>query len=205
MKPQRLHVPLLGLIVALWAALLAAGFFCLLRYKATAGEQGHVASQWPRESKISPVPDTCNLIVALHPHCPCSRATARELERLLATCGQHVHVHVLAFRPASFPDGWEQTTTYRDLQRLASVSMFTDVDGAEAARFGARTSGDLILYGKQGELLFRGGITTARGHEGDCPAHEALADRIMGRARDFYSAPVFGCPLHQSDCSQEPQ
>jgi hypothetical protein len=52
----------------------------------------------------------------------------------------------------------------------------------------------VVLYNAAGALLFSGGITAARGHEGDNAGREMvlahLAANDAGRR-----APVFGCPL----------
>jgi len=74
------------------------------------------------------------------------------------------------------------------------VHVLRDEDGAEAARFGAATSGTVALY-RDGKLLFNGGITPARGHEGDSFGKERLVSLLTTGKADRNDAPVFGCSL----------
>ncbi len=69
-------------------------------------------------------------------------------------------------------------------------------DGDEARRFGAATSGHVMLYDAAGRLHFSGGITPARGHEGDSLGRDAVIDLIEAyRSAGRRCSPVFGCPL----------
>jgi len=75
------------------------------------------------------------------------------------------------------------------------VQVMRDDDGVEAARFGAATSGQVILYDRDGGLLFTGGITASRGHAGDNDGRNAIVS-LLGRGRETrHSSPVFGCSL----------
>jgi len=70
-----------------------------------------------------------------------------------------------------------------------------DDDGVEAARFGAATSGQVILYDRDGRLLFSGGITASRGHAGDNDGRDAIVSLLGGGRGTRHSSPVFGCSL----------
>ena len=73
-----------------------------------------------------------------------------------------------------------------------------DADGVEAARFGAKTSGQALLYAADGRLLFHGGLTPSRGHEGDNEGLRRVTAILDGKAaRD--ESPVFGCSLRDAD------
>jgi hypothetical protein len=78
---------------------------------------------------------------------------------------------------------------------MPDVHLIEDPGGCEAARFGAQTSGDVLLYGADARLLFRGGITPGRGHVGDNPGWDAIIRLISGGSTSLSEAPVFGCPL----------
>jgi hypothetical protein len=69
-----------------------------------------------------------------------------------------------------------------------------DTNAKEAQRFGARTSGEVALYDDAGRLAFRGGITAARGHEGDSTGRDAILRWLNHLPADKCS-PTFGCPL----------
>ncbi len=71
--------------------------------------------------------------------------------------------------------------------------------GQEAKLFGAKTSGDVLLFGANGKLIFAGGITASRGHEGDNPGADAML-KALGESRrnkvtTTTATPVFGCSL----------
>jgi hypothetical protein len=73
------------------------------------------------------------------------------------------------------------------------------VAGQEAKLFGAKTSGDVLLFGANGKLIFAGGITASRGHEGDNPGADAMLKALGESRRNKVSTttatPVFGCSL----------
>jgi hypothetical protein len=71
----------------------------------------------------------------------------------------------------------------------------TDIDGREARHFQAFTSGQTLLYSSEGELLFSGGITIARGHEGDNSGRLAIESLLANSAAEVRQTPVFGCPI----------
>jgi hypothetical protein len=103
--------------------------------------------------------------------------------------------HVLFYRPADFPEGWEKTDLWRSAALLPGVAVWCDEDGVEANRFGAGTSGQVVLYDSEGALLFRGGVTAARGCRDGNPGLEALLSCLARGVPDFTPRPVFGCPL----------
>jgi hypothetical protein len=73
-----------------------------------------------------------------------------------------------------------------------------DDGGVEARRFGVKTSGTVLLYSALGRLLFHGGITGSRGHEGDNYGITRLAAALRGGAGDTavpVVSRVFGCAL----------
>jgi hypothetical protein len=198
---MRLAIPIL------WALLLAGGLLVLWRYEAAPGAAGSAPLHWPAESGLPIRTETTGqytLLVTLHPHCPCSRATVRELDRLMTRCAGAVHAEVLFVRPQGVPAGWEQTDLWRAAAAIPNASVATDDGGQEAARFGAQTSGQVLLYNPEGRLAFTGGITSSRGHEGDNVGSDTIAAIIRGEARPAAagsaasgvpSTTVFGCAL----------
>ena len=77
-----------------------------------------------------------------------------------------------------------------------------DVDGREAALFGARTSGHVVAFDPAGRRTFAGGLTPARGRRGDGPGRLALLALLSGpsaTSRPASDSPVFGCPLVEED------
>ena len=99
----------------------------------------------------------------------------------------------------SIPDGagpeWTRGHNWTDASAISGVETRGDPANAEARRFGALSSGTTLLYGSDGRLLFSGGITDARGHQGSNPALTEVADRLRGLTALPATTPVFGCAL----------
>ena len=77
---------------------------------------------------------------------------------------------------------------------IPGVTIVRDDDGVEAARFHA-SSGATVLYDTQGRLLFSGGITSARGHEGDSAGLQRISSLLRTGKADRSDAPVYGCSM----------
>jgi hypothetical protein len=59
-----------------------------------------------------------------------------------------------------------------------------------------------VLYDARGQLVFRGGITSARGHAGDNYGADAVAEFVNTGVRSRSLTPVFGCSLLSSDAAR---
>ena len=102
----------------------------------------------------------------VHPQCPCSRASVSELAKLMAHAQGKVVAHVLFAKPEGAPADWTVGELWNAVSAIPGVHAQCDEGGMEARRFGAETSGQTMLFDAAGRLLFRGGITAARGHAG---------------------------------------
>lgn len=182
-------------MVLLWAVGVVGGFALLVGYSATAGIGDSGSDRWPDNARIGRFPDRPTLLVFLHPACPCSRATVQELSRLLATISGQVNAVAVFIRPSGFEEGWERTQLWESAARIPHVRAIADPFGEEARRFAAATSGCTMVFDRQGRLIFRGGITPARGHEGDSSGKAAIRSWFAGGPAEPSETPVFGCPL----------
>lgn len=81
------------------------------------------------------------------------------------------------------------------------MKLDVDNDAAEARLFGSQTSGQVMLYDINGQLLFKGGITASRGHSGDNDGRRAIVSLLTQRSEDRAETPVFGCPLFEESSS----
>jgi hypothetical protein len=136
-----------------------------------------------------------------HPRCPCTRASLGELNRLLAQSNGRISAHVLFFRPSGYPSDWAHTELWRTAAAIPGVTVQEDTNDAVARRFGAETSGYVLLYDPSGQLLFRGGITGSRGHAGDNIGENAIISLAMGKTGGVTQTPVYGCSLlTESNC-----
>jgi hypothetical protein len=188
----RAHIPI---AVAVWSICVFLGLLVMLNFELTPAAIPALPPIWPLSSQIHRDADLPTLLLFLHPRCPCSRATLSELEKLLATCPDQCSVRAIFVRPPGTIADWELTGLYRAAASIPGMSVCSDENGAEAARFGATTSGLALLYAPDGQLLFKGGLTASRGHEGDNPGRSALHQLLTGNEPYCRASTVFGCPL----------
>jgi hypothetical protein len=180
----------------IWGTIVGIGFLALQLHGASPGQSGKAVELWPDRSCVPLSSARLTLVVAAHPRCPCTRATVAELTRMLTRCVGKVEVYILTLLPKSAGHDWGPADGVRALGAMPGVHLIDDPGGEEAARFGALTSGLVALYAQDRRLLFRGGITAARGHEGDNRGERALLDLIQGNPSSVpRDLPVFGCPL----------
>jgi hypothetical protein len=179
--------------------LLASGFALFMGYANRAGLAAEAPNDWPAASRIERATDRATLIVLAHPHCPCTRATINELARITAKLGDKLTVYVLFIKPQGVEPSWEQTDTWTSAAEIPGVTVFSDDQGWESQFFDARTSGQTMLYDKNGKLLFSGGITIGRGEEGDSTGATAIVSLVNGETAPVRVTSVFGCPLFSKD------
>jgi hypothetical protein len=137
-----------------------------------------------------------------HPRCPCTRASLSELARLLTQVPDKLNTYVVFLKPEGTPVDWDKTDLWRTATAIPGVTVLSDSTGMEARHFHAETSGQTLLYNQIGALLFQGGITLARGHEGDNPGRTALQDLIRTGHSDQTNTAVFGCGLFETQCQK---
>ena len=188
-------------VTGLWLLAIGGGLLVLLRYSYQPGAVGAVPERWPEDAQLRFVAGRSNLVMFLHPRCPCSRATVRELEELVARDPQTIHGTVIFVRPASVSASWVKTGLWEAVNSIPGISVAIDSGGRSADRFGAKTSGHTFLFDPSGSLVFSGGITMSRGHEGDSSGRDTMLG-LLATAGQGASAlpssrqfPVFGCPL----------
>jgi hypothetical protein len=179
----------------LWIGASCGGLVMLTMYANSPGPSQQAPSQWPIDSSIRLSERGSTLILFAHPKCPCTRASLGELEKIVAHCQGSVTPWVVFFKPSGSDASWDQTDLRDTAAAIPAVHIISDLDGIEARRFHATTSGQTILYNDQGELLFNGGITEARGHAGDNTGRAAVESYLTGAVPVCHQTPVFGCPI----------
>ena len=191
--------PLLAILIAVWLLLVAAGMAVLACYSNKPGLTGTPPAIWPPGSRLELARDQPTLLLFAHPRCPCTRATMGELMRTVADCRGRLQVQVLFVRPGSLPGGLVHSDLYRRAETAPGVAVSIDDGGREAELFGARTSGHVLLYNARGELMFSGGLTASRGHEGGNVGRTAVVAAVRGLATARQRSTVFGCPLQSPE------
>jgi hypothetical protein len=183
------------ILAAVWLGGAVAGLTVLWSYENTPGTAATSGKRWPTETPLARATDRPTLILLAHPQCTCTRASLAELAEVLGRAHTAPKTYVLFLKPSQFFEGWEKTDLWRTASALPNVSVVRDDDGVEAARFGAVTSGQTLLYDASGELVFSGGITGARGHAGDNAGRASLIALLDRKTPASRATSVFGCSL----------
>jgi hypothetical protein len=178
----------------LWAVFIGLGARMVFTYESAPGISGVPQPKWPSESHLVRAKGKFTLVMLAHPDCPCSRASLAEMEILMA----QLRGKAVAFVPFSKPGASAEQLRASDLWKQAAaipeVSVFFDANGREAEVFGASVSGQTMLYDTEGRLVFSGGITNGRGHQGDNAGIETVVRKVRGE-KGQSRVPVFGCSL----------
>lgn len=178
----------------LWLAAVGVGFANLQYYAGVAGAAGVPASSASDIVRRLQKPGRPLVIMAVHPHCPCTEASLAELGDLLARSRGACDAVVLEFRPVEPKADWPASAAARHLGGV-NVPVRPDPAGKLAAALGAQTSGHVVFADAKGVVSFHGGLTLARGHRGRSPAQDAILERVAGGAPALERTPVYGCAL----------
>ena len=181
----------------LWLAAVGVGLAVVARYGNTAGAAASAPDQWPATSRIARDTARPTLVMMAHPLCTCTRASLAELGEIMARAAHRPRAYVVFISPERFSGGdlrdlWERAA------RIPGVTIVRDEKGIEARTFGAWTSGQVFLYDRHGRLIFSGGATGSRGHEGDNAGRAAILALLSDAPPDLTGTSVFGCSLFAS-------
>ena len=176
------------------------GVFYLMRYENTAAVRSSYPTTFPAESSIKPDTARSTLIFFAHPKCPCTRASMRELSRLITNVNGELQAYVIFIAPKDEDETWTQTDLRTSAEAIPNVRVLIDKDERETNIFNAQTSGLVLLYDRGGNLRFNGGITASRGHDGDNAGSLAIFEIVTEEIDKTAETPVFGCLLRDKDC-----
>ncbi|MFG0264844.1 MAG: RedB [Rhodopirellula sp. JB055] len=191
--------PFLYRVAILWGFILAALFFALISYGNTAGP-----SDPPPETAFTKQVDGVSeintssgweLMMAVHPKCPCTVASVNELQHLLDQFGDQLKCRFLVYHPADTDAAWIEDGITPRLSEIPQASIEPDETGKTALALGMQTSGAVVVFDSQGIPCFHGGITVSRNHEGDNLGVRAISMLLQGKSPPITSTPVFGCRL----------
>ncbi len=174
-----------------WLFLILACLGSLFLYQGQAGKGAEAPPRWP--GLLSPG-ENFTLILFVHPGCPCTRASLRDLERFTAGEWEGLRTYAVFTTPAGVEPGFHKTDLWRLANRIPRVTALLDQGGQLSQEFGCFTSGQVLLYDREGELKFAGGITASRGHEGPSIGLEAITMHLQNRV-GVNHVEVYGCPI----------
>ena len=181
-----------------WLGCVVAGLATLMEYDNRPGPTADAPAAWPAASRLTRDAAGPTLVMLAHPRCDCTRASVAELAELLARAPHRPRALVVFIKPGSVPGGWEQTALWKAASAIPGVTVVRDDEGIESRRFGVQTSGQVLVYGADGRLLYSGGTTGARGKTGNNAGRAAILaalDDQRGERALTSSAAVFGCSL----------
>src|SRR2546423_15284646 len=112
------YKPACLLVLLLWAGLIVAGYAWLLRYNFAAGNTLTAPGRLPPPFGSPGGSRRPQLFIALHPRCPCSRATVAELAKILSRAPNAGDVTVLMYRPADRGESWLQGPLLDECRRM---------------------------------------------------------------------------------------
>jgi hypothetical protein len=189
-KPRRFFA-VAGSIV--WLVVLSSSLFALSAFGRLAGHSGVPSVSF--QSQLFRSGEKQILIVAVHPRCPCTRATVSELAKIIAHAKNNIDLKALVYIPSDATREWTDTSSIGRLRELG-FAIILDPKGKIAEQLGAETSGHVLLYRQNGELALSGGITAGRGHEGDNPAKDRLLRALEAAEHSptIFTA-IYGCSL----------
>jgi len=184
----------LGFLFA-WILAIAAGYFALVNYSTTPKDSAVASRSWPQAVSLVRDATRPTLVMFLHPKCPCSTASLRMIEQAEGGHTDTMRSWFVFTKPAHEPDSWCHGVVWDMAAEIPQSKRLVDIDGRIASRFGAICSGETYIYSADGTLLFHGGTTGSRGHEGDCIGTEAIHAIVRGQPPKRSTSPVFGCQL----------
>jgi hypothetical protein len=184
----------------LWIAAAVGGTAYIFLYESRPAAVAEVAQTWPDSVGLVRNENGFSLVMAVHPKCSCTRASVAELNKLMLAWGGQVRAVALVTKPFEVADLWSETDVTARLREIPGVAVVRDLGGAKSAAFGAQNSGQTLLYDAAGQLVFAGGITAFRGHEGPSVGVEALKQIVAGQAAPSRNTKVFGCSLKDKFC-----
>src|SRR5437660_5434926 len=88
---------LLVLAGCIWTATVGAMYQAVRRFETTPGRAATVLRSWPANSRIARSGGAWTLVVLLHPHCPCSRASVEDLQTILQKAPPSLRTYVLVY------------------------------------------------------------------------------------------------------------
>jgi len=178
-----------------WLGVVPVGFLLLGKEEFTPVATEPSVASFPQKSQVKLATDKPTLVLFFHPYCPCSRASLSELDQILGETNNKISTTIVFTIAKGEPAGWDQADLWKSAAAMPGVVVVRDEGGAEARNFAVTGSGHALLYSPAGQLLFSGGITGSRGHEGDNAGQAAIVSLVLHGSALTNHTPVFGCSL----------
>jgi hypothetical protein len=139
--------------------------------------------------------DRPTIVLFAHPECPCTKATLHQLEEAQAKATRKASIYIVFATPEGLPVGDGSQVLIKQARQIKGATVIEDDGLALAKRFGATTSGQTFVFDPGSTLLFKGGLTRARGHYGNSLGAESLLSMMDTGKPVATETPVYGCSL----------
>lgn len=183
------------LALAVWLISLVVGLKILWNYQTAPGVQQKKTTRIHSTSLIQLASQQPTLIMFAHPQCPCSKASIIELQGVAQKLRGQVNIKIYFIQPASKDRGWLESSSWALAKTIPDAQVLADPRGTMAKMFSARVSGETLLYSKEGELLFEGGITPSRGHVGENHGTRSIIEAVQTGLASIKRTQIYGCNL----------
>ena len=194
MTPRSLQ--LISVVTAIWICSVVAGTMLLARYSSSPGSAAGPPRSWPVIPGLPRQSSRPSLVMFVHPMCPCSRASINELARLTARCRDRMDLTALFVVPPGCPPDWYKSALWENANAIPGLRVIDDQGGRLASAFGVTTSGHCLVYDAEENLIFSGGITPGRGHEGDSLGQAIVTEiAVHSAVSGSHECATYGCPL----------
>ncbi len=190
-----------NLATVLWLTGITAGSYAMLRHEFDGRTASGAPEQWPAElGDFNPSESDLTLVMAVHPDCPCTRASIEQLDRILTqNPGQCQAIALVYTSEGDDATSIKEGAYWRRLASLPEVRPQLDPEGHFAIKLGSGISGTVAAYDRKGVLRFQGGLTPSRGHGGPSVAVTTINRILKGESNELAAAPTFGCSIDGSD------
>ncbi|PZM81110.1 MAG: RedB protein [Candidatus Melainabacteria bacterium] len=192
---QTAFVFLFAAAYLIWISLLFVGHLVLYEYELTPSPLANSKRVFPQSSDVQLAHGRQNIVMFLHPSCPCSEASVDEFHELMRAGEKDSVGTVVFYMPPEKEPEWSLAPIVQRVKRIRNVTIEYDTDGSRAETFGVTTSGHVLIYDGRGILQFTGGITGSRGHTGENHYFDLAKQCILARRAKYTTTPVFGCAL----------
>jgi hypothetical protein len=193
------------ILCLIWLVAVISGLGFLMDYESRPGENAFQSTRLPVNSELLESKTVPTVIMFIHPHCPCTRASVSEFQRVHSVCCNDARFKIVAFDPVGADADWRESDLVETAISIPDVSLVWDLAGRQGREINIKTSGHVLAFDAGGQLRFSGGITGSRGHEGDSAGSSALirwlrqsgmpSNRNESPSVEVIRTPVFGCSL----------
>lgn len=189
------------ILISTWLIALAGSLLFLYQYQFKNLDFEASFTHFPSQSNLAFDDSKYNLYAFLHPMCVCSEASLDELNNLLHEVdSSKINSQIIFLNKGILSkEKIKEAKLYKQakyLEKHFGTKIIFDEDGKEISLFKAMSSGGILAYSKDRELLFQGGITDSRGHRGYSRGRDYLKRLFKGERLELETLPVFGCALN---------